>query len=67
MQKELKEPAPVYFPVSRQQDFPMSRQTACAIMQNLLQHPNASTPVSGRFGSLWAQARAARARSGSLG
>ena len=44
MQKELKEPAPAYFPVSRQQDFPMSRQTACAMMQNLLQHPNASTP-----------------------
>ncbi|CAL5220932.1 g3030 [Coccomyxa viridis] len=45
--QRLEEPrklAPVYIPVTRQQDFPMSRQTACAMVQNLLQHPNASTP-----------------------
>lgn len=44
VQEEPRKLAPVYFPVTRQQDFPMSRQTACAMVQNLLQHPNASTP-----------------------
>ena len=44
MQEEPKKAAPVYSPVTRQQDFPVSRHTASAMVQTLLQHPNASTP-----------------------
>ena len=62
MQEKLSQPAPVYHPVTRQQDFPLSRDAACAMVQNLLQHPSASARIPAQH-AMQRQAASGRKRS----
>ena len=41
LQEKPSQPAPVYHPVTRQLEFPLSRQTACTMMQSMLRCPPA--------------------------